>query len=280
MPSTEVSLTYFPLAALLLSCSAPQWGGVQRGWSCLRLHCCPGVLNHCHLLVDTFQCVCVFLFFLRCVGGITYAGTHIHRQACAEVGCEVLCGGCRQMLGSTWAGPLQCALSDSLCVPPLTPSDLFHLLQFPLFFRSICTLMLTQPSVLNQMLYTYTDLDKSDILFICADVIDFNFSSGYCYIAFFFISCSTIYNHLSLPSCFIFLPLLVWYCFKTCFQSGLSLCLRVTHSLFHSTYVSEAVEGVYRMDHHSKWRLLGEEEGKKQSSLKSKLLMQQQTSAA
>lgn len=60
MPSTEVSLTYFPLAALLLSCSAPQWGGVQRGRSCLRLHCCPGVLNHCHLLGDTFQCVCVF----------------------------------------------------------------------------------------------------------------------------------------------------------------------------------------------------------------------------
>ncbi|GLD64198.1 forkhead box protein J3 isoform X1, partial [Lates japonicus] len=41
MPSAEVSLTYFPLAALLLSCSAPQQGG-QRGRSCLRLHCCPG----------------------------------------------------------------------------------------------------------------------------------------------------------------------------------------------------------------------------------------------
>lgn len=57
-PSAEVSLTYFPLAALLLSCSAPQQGG-QQGRSCLRLHCCPGVLNHRHLLGDTFQCVCV-----------------------------------------------------------------------------------------------------------------------------------------------------------------------------------------------------------------------------
>lgn len=59
MPSAEVRLTYFPLAALLLSCSASQQGG-QRGRSCLRLHCCPGVLNHRHLLGDTFQCVCVF----------------------------------------------------------------------------------------------------------------------------------------------------------------------------------------------------------------------------
>lgn len=70
MPSAEVSLTYFPLAALLLSCSAPQQGG-QRGRSCLRLHCCPGVLNHRHLLGDTFQCVCAPVFF-RCVGGIPH----------------------------------------------------------------------------------------------------------------------------------------------------------------------------------------------------------------
>lgn len=92
-PSAEVSLSYFPLAALLLSCSAPQQGG-QRRRSCLRLHCCPGVLNHCHL--ETRFSVCVRArvgFFFRCVGGIPQ--THTHTQACAEVGYEVLCGGCR-----------------------------------------------------------------------------------------------------------------------------------------------------------------------------------------
>lgn len=73
--SAEVSLTYFPLAALLLSCSAPQQGG-QRGRSCLRLHCCPGVLNHRHLLGDTFLCLRVCVCVLRCVGGIPHTQTN------------------------------------------------------------------------------------------------------------------------------------------------------------------------------------------------------------
>lgn len=59
MRCAEVSLTYFPLAALLLSGGAPQRGAVHGGRSCLRLHCCPGLLNHCHLLGNTFQCLCV-----------------------------------------------------------------------------------------------------------------------------------------------------------------------------------------------------------------------------
>ena len=94
-PGAEVSLTYFPLAALLLSCSAPQQGG-QRGRSCLRLHCCPGVLNHRHLFRDTLVCVCVLgVCVFRCVGGIPHTQTHTLTQACAEFGYEVLCGGCR-----------------------------------------------------------------------------------------------------------------------------------------------------------------------------------------
>lgn len=89
----------FPWRSFLLSCSAPQQGG-QRGRRCLRLHCCPGVLNHRHLLGDTFLCVCwvfvlFFSFFLRCVGGIPHAWTHTQTQVCTEVGYEVLCGGCR-----------------------------------------------------------------------------------------------------------------------------------------------------------------------------------------
>lgn len=77
MRRAEVSLTYFPLAALLLSGGAPQRGGVHGGRSCLRLHCCPGLLNHCHLLGDTFQCLCVFT---KSVGGIphTQARAHTH----------------------------------------------------------------------------------------------------------------------------------------------------------------------------------------------------------
>lgn len=81
-PSSEVSLTYFPLAALLLSCGAPQRGGGQRGRSCSRLHCCPGVLNHHYLFGDTYQCV----------GGIPH--THTHTGSCWGW-TEVLCGGCR-----------------------------------------------------------------------------------------------------------------------------------------------------------------------------------------
>lgn len=95
-PSAEVSLTYFPLAAPVLSCGAPQQEG-RWGRSCLRLDCCPGVLNHCHLFRDTFPCVCVgfLFFFLRCVGGFPHPWTHTATRACAEAGYEVLCGGCR-----------------------------------------------------------------------------------------------------------------------------------------------------------------------------------------
>lgn len=82
MPSTEVSMTYFPLAALLLSCNAPQQEGEQRGRSCLRLHCCPGVLNHCHLLGDTFQCVCVCVKVCRRRPTHMRAHMHSHKEAC------------------------------------------------------------------------------------------------------------------------------------------------------------------------------------------------------
>ncbi len=129
-PSAEVSLTYFPLAALLLSCSAPQQGG-QRGRSCLRLHCCPGVLNHRHLLGDTFQCVCVFF---RCVGGIPHTQTHTHTRRLVlrlDMKCSVgVAGRCWAALGQDPCSELCLTHFVYHCSHPLTSST---------YFTSLCT---------------------------------------------------------------------------------------------------------------------------------------------
>lgn len=136
-PSAEVSLTYFPLAALLQSCCASQHdGGAARvelltppllSW-CVKSP--PFVRSHVQVHAYTF-----FLFF-RCVGGIT---SHIHRHtltglfwsrtwsALWALQVDAWCSWC------SWAGLLQWALSKSLCVQVLTPSDFFHLLHFPFF---------------------------------------------------------------------------------------------------------------------------------------------------
>lgn len=125
MPSAEVSLTYFPLAALLLSRSAHWGGGVGGRWgrSCLRLHCCPGVLNHCHLLGDTFQCVHVLKECRR---------HHTHTQA-------------HLFWGLIWSAPwgLQVDAGQDPCSELCLTHFMYHCshpLTSSTYFTSICSL--------------------------------------------------------------------------------------------------------------------------------------------
>lgn len=124
----------FCWAAMLLSRR-----GEQRGRSCLRLHCCPGALNHCHLLGDTFQCVCVCVQVCRRRPTHMRAHMHSHKEACwgwiwsALWGLQVDAG---QHLGRT---PPVSSVWLTLCTTahtlwPLPPTSLPSILQIHLYF--------------------------------------------------------------------------------------------------------------------------------------------------
>lgn len=88
MRSAEVSLTYFPLAALLLSCGAPQQGG--SAWRAELLT--PPLLSwFVKSLPFVRRHVPVSLCFIQSVGGSPHTRAHTH----VDAGCKALCASCR-----------------------------------------------------------------------------------------------------------------------------------------------------------------------------------------
>lgn len=124
-PSAEVSLTYFPLAALLLSYSAPQQGGAARAELLT-----PPLLSWCVKsppFVRRHVPVCVCVCFFRCVGGIPHTQTHTRWLVLRlDLKCSVgVAGRCWAALGLDPCSELCLTHFVYHCSHPLTSSTYF-----------------------------------------------------------------------------------------------------------------------------------------------------------